>query len=69
MKITFTTLFVIAALLLGITKVQAQTSGTTGPLTWTVSSDNTTLTISGSGAMPDYKYGIWDPGWTLFMNT
>ena len=30
-------------------------SGSTGPLTWTLSYDNT-LTISGNGAMPDYSW-------------
>ena len=35
-------------------------SGTTGPLTWSLS--NGTLTISGNGAMPDYVYPL-NPPW------
>lgn len=61
MRTTIVTFFVITVLLLGITKVQAQTSGTIGDLTWTISSDNTTLTISGSGAMPDFDWGTYAP--------
>ena len=34
--------------------VNAQ-SGTTGPLSWSIS--DSTLTITGSGAMPNYSYG------------
>jgi hypothetical protein len=61
MRTIVVTFFLFAISLAGITTVQAQTSGTTGPLTWTVSSDNTTLTISGNGAMPDYVMGVWGP--------
>ena len=46
-------LIVAAFMLMGIS-AQAL-SGTTGPLTWSISGN--TLTISGSGAMPDYTGG------------
>ena len=44
------------------TKIAAQNSGTTGPLTWDVSpttGNNRTLTISGTGAMPHDFYYTW----------
>jgi hypothetical protein len=49
-------LLTIAALLLTFSSF-AQTSGTTGSLTWSFS-DNGTLTISGTGVMPDYDLSI-----------
>ena len=47
-------------------KVQGQ-SGTTGPLTWALSGlpPNYTLTISGSGAMPNYSY---DAPWYTYRS-
>jgi hypothetical protein len=47
------TIILIAALLLSTASSFAQ-GGTTGPLTWNL--NDSTLTISGTGAMPDYNY-------------
>jgi len=57
------TLLFATALLLSMTAF-AQ-GGTTGPLTWQLSgtSPNMTLTISGSGEMPDYMNGEPPPPW------
>ncbi|MDR2497221.1 MAG: leucine-rich repeat domain-containing protein [Tannerellaceae bacterium] len=46
-------LLVAAALLLSLPFVRAQ-SGTAGPLEWSYSEADSVLTISGTGAMPDY---------------
>ena len=54
-KLTFTLLI---ATLLNVANVFAQ-GGTTGPLTWNLNGG--TLTISGSGAMPDYGYPDYAP--------
>ena len=50
MKKTF--LLFLTAVLLSVASAFAQ-GGTTGPLTWNISGN--TLTISGTGAMPDYE--------------
>jgi hypothetical protein len=42
-----------------VTVTAAGTSGTVGPLSW--SYDNGVLTISGTGAMPDYSYTSYAP--------
>jgi hypothetical protein len=45
------------------------TGGPTGPLTWSLSSDGT-LTISGTGAMPDYAiYGSAVPPWEAYESS
>lgn len=47
-----------------ITNVMGQTSGTCGDsLTWVLSPDNTTLTISGSGAMSDFDTFFKNAPW------
>ena len=46
--------FLVVAMLFSVASALAQ-GGTTGPLTWNLNSG--TLTISGTGAMPDYNYG------------
>ncbi|MBX3007828.1 MAG: leucine-rich repeat protein [Melioribacteraceae bacterium] len=55
-KTSLTTLLIFAALLLSVTNVQAQYSGTMGSLNY--SFDNGVLTISGSGPMPNYDYTV-----------
>lgn len=53
MKTIFTKLFIIAALLLSVTNVQAQSSGNVNEnITWTFADG--TLTLSGTGPMPNY---------------
>ena len=57
----------ITAMLFSIASVFAQ-SGTTGPLTWNL--ENDTLTISGKGAMPNYKfYAPWVPSFPSTIHT
>jgi len=57
--------FLLAAIVLSIASAFAQ-GGTTGPLTWTVS--NGTLTISGSGDMPDYEESSEQPWYQYSFN-
>ena len=45
----------------------AQNSGTTGPLNWSYNAATKTLSISGKGAMPDYKSGDAQP-WKAFRD-
>ncbi|MDR1527810.1 MAG: leucine-rich repeat protein [Dysgonamonadaceae bacterium] len=52
MFLTMIALFVLSA-------VSFAENGTAGPLTWDLS--NGTLTISGTGAMPDYSYYVFAP--------
>ena len=47
------------------TAISFAQSGTTGPLTWNISGG--TLTISGTGAMPDYSYPNYAP-WYPYRN-
>ncbi|MDR1372996.1 MAG: leucine-rich repeat protein [Dysgonamonadaceae bacterium] len=49
----------LTVLLLSVATGFAQTSGTTGTLTWTL--ENGTLTISGAGEMEDYSYPDYAP--------
>jgi hypothetical protein len=47
----------------------AQTSGTAGSLTWSLSDNNTQLTVSGTGAIPDYHpLGTASP-WESYSET
>jgi len=46
-------LLLVAVMLFSTATISAQ-SGKTGPLTWNL--ENDTLTISGKGVMPDYKF-------------
>ena len=50
-----TLLLFFAAVLFSITTAFSQ-GGTTGPLTWSYNVTDSTLTITGNGAMPDYNY-------------
>ena len=52
--------FMLIALLAFSVSAFAQ-GGTTGPLTWNL--NNGTLTISGTGAMPNYEYGNHPAPW------
>ena len=45
----------------------AQNSGTTGPLNWSYDAGTKTLSITGTGAMPDYASGSDQP-WYAFRN-
>ena len=45
--------------------VAAQNSGTTGPLNWNYDAGTKTLSITGSGAMPDFNFPINQP-WGAF---
>ena len=49
--------------------VKAQNSGTAGPLTWTYDPATTTLTISGTGNMPEYQYGLALAPWDAFKES
>ena len=51
-----TLLLFFAAVLFSITTAFSQ-GGTTGPLTWSFSAADSTLTITGTGAMPNYSSG------------
>ena len=46
-----------AVLAMSIVEISAQTSGTTGPLSWTYDENLQELSISGTGDMPDYEFG------------
>lgn len=50
-------LTIVAGLALSIVEVSAQTSGTTGSLSWNYNESSKELTITGTGAMPDYALG------------
>ena len=58
MKKLLTMITLLAFMGLSSMNVNAQ-DGTAGPLTWSIS--NSTLTISGSGAMPDYSLSLRAP--------
>ncbi|RRD73565.1 leucine-rich repeat domain-containing protein [Tannerella forsythia] len=65
-KKTFT---LIMGLLLTALGAAAQNSGTTGPLTWNYNAGTKTLSITGTGAMPDYTFpGGTNRPWHAFRD-
>ena len=67
MKTHFLTIGLLALLLTIPLGASAQNSGSTGALNWHYDAATKTLSISGKGAMPDYKSGDAQP-WKAFQN-
>lgn len=58
-------LILVTTLLLSVTSTWAQTSGKTGSLSWDYNEETATLTLSGTGDMPNY--GLGEAPWGEFL--
>ena len=58
-------LILATTLLLSVTSTWAQTSGKTGSLSWDYNEETATLTLSGTGDMPNY--GLGEAPWGEFL--
>lgn len=58
-------LLLATTLLLSVTSAWAQTSGKTGSLSWDYNEETATLTLSGTGDMPNY--GLGEAPWGEFL--